>query len=406
MAVERNVVVWVVLAVGAAVFGGAGKGDVGGANVHLCGTFENARIRFEREGRGHVAFMGGSITEMDGYRPRVMEILERRFPETQFTFTDAGVSSTCSTTGAFRLADDVLREGPVDLFFVEFAVNDDQDAHHSRRECIRGMEGIVRHVRSHNPSSDIVIVYFVNPEMLETWQAGEAPLSAAAHDEVARHYAIPTINLAKEVADRIDAGTFTWEEYGGTHPGPAGNALCAAMIDRLMAMAWGRPLGDEARAVGHPLPEPLDAKSYHNGRLIRPERARIVRDMRVEVPEWSEIGGHCRGRFVDARLLCAETPGAEMALAFEGTAIGAYVLAGPDAGMVEVAIDGGPSKQVNLFHPFSRQLHYPRTVMFDADLEPGSHTLALRISADRDPDSSGHAARILGFVENPGAESR
>ncbi len=101
----------------------------------------------------------------------------------------------------------------------------------------------------HNPNSDIVIIYFVNPEMLETWQAGQVPLPVAAHDEVARHYGIPTINLAKEVADRITAGTFTWQEYGGTHPAPAGNALCAEMIDRLMSIAWAKPLADNAVAV-------------------------------------------------------------------------------------------------------------------------------------------------------------
>ena len=41
------------------------------------------------------------------------------------------IASTCSTTGAFRLRDDVLIKGPVDLFFIEFAVNDDQDAGHA-----------------------------------------------------------------------------------------------------------------------------------------------------------------------------------------------------------------------------------------------------------------------------------
>lgn len=406
MAVGRSVVVWVValLWVCAPALGAGGEGALSDANVHLRGSFENARIRFEREGRGHVAFMGGSITEMDGYRPMVMEILRRRFPQTQFTFTDAGVSSTCSTTGAFRLDADVLREGPVDLFFVEFAVNDDQDARHAHRECIRGAEGIVRHTRRHNPKADIVIVYFINPEMLETWQAGRVPLSVAAHDEVAKHYAIPTINLAREVADRISAGTFTWEQYGGTHPGPAGNALCAEMIDRLMSIAWTGPLPDGARA--HPQPEPLDAKSYSNGRLIAPDRATIVREMSVQVPDWSKIEGHCRSRFAQAALLCAEKSGAEMTLAFEGTAVGAYVLAGPDAGIVEIAIDGGPRRKINLFHPFSTQLHYPRTVLFDADLAPGPHTLALRISADRDPNSTGHAARILHFTENLASDNR
>ncbi|MCA9081612.1 MAG: hypothetical protein KDA58_13700, partial [Planctomycetaceae bacterium] len=40
-------------------------------NVHLRGNFQNSRIRFEREHVGHVAFIGGSITEMEGYRPLV-----------------------------------------------------------------------------------------------------------------------------------------------------------------------------------------------------------------------------------------------------------------------------------------------------------------------------------------------
>ena len=105
--------------------------DVDPANIVLRGNLGNARLQFERNKAGRVAFMGGSITEMQGYRPLVGQLLQRRFPDTKFTFIDAGISSTCSTTGAFRLAHDVLDQGPVDLFFVEFAVNDDQDAGHA-----------------------------------------------------------------------------------------------------------------------------------------------------------------------------------------------------------------------------------------------------------------------------------
>jgi lysophospholipase L1-like esterase len=371
-----------------------------GANIHLRGMFQNARLRFERDKRGHVAFIGGSITEMNGYRPLVMEILRRRFPETAFTFTAAGVASTCSTTGAFRLQDDVLSQGPVDLFFVEFAVNDDQDAHHTYRECVRGMEGIIRHTRRHNPYADIALVYFLNPEMLQTWQSGKVPLPVAAHDEVAGYYAIPTINLAKEAAEKITAGTLTWEQYGGTHPGVIGNTLCANMIDRLMSVAWSHPASTDAERVAHPLPVLLDRHSYVGGRLVAPEKAGIVRDMVVRIPDWSKIGGNCRQRFVQERLLCAEKPGAEFALDFAGTAIGAYVLAGPDAGTVQVSIDGLPEKAIDLFHDFSTQLHYPRTVMFDANLKPSRHTLRLRVSDDKDPRSTGHALRVLYCGEN------
>lgn len=370
-------------------------------NIHLRGRFQNARIRFERERKGHVAFIGGSITEMNGYRPMVMDILKRRFPQTDFTFTSAGISSTCSTTGAFRLYDHVLGKGPVDLFFIEFAVNDDQDAHHLRRECIRGMEGIVRHTRLHNPKADIVITYFVNPEMLKTWQSGKVPLSVSAHREVAEHYRIPTIDLAKEVADRITAGTLTWEQFGGTHPKPHGNEICASMIDRMMSQAWGRALPAGVRPTAHRVPEePLDENSYWRGRLIAPDRAEIIREMTVKVPDWPNIKGACRRRFVNDKLLCAIRPGAEMTLDFEGTAIGAYVLAGPDAGVVEASVDGGPYRSFNLYHHFSKGLHYPRTVIFDADLEPGRHTLRLRISADKDERSTGHAMRALKFAAN------
>ena len=97
-------------------------------------------------------------------------------------------------------------------------------------------------------------------------------------------------------------------------------------------------------------------------------------------------------------IFSATEPGAEATLEFAGTAVGAYVVAGPDAGIVEVSIDGGAPRVVNLFHNYSRGLHYPRTVMFGTDLATGKHTLTLRISADT--KSAGHAARIMQFVVN------
>lgn len=369
------------------------------ANIHLRGSFQNALIRFEQEKKGHVAFIGGSITEMNGYRPMVMAILKGRFPKTELTFTDAGISSTCSTTGAFRLADHVLSKGPVDLFFIEFAVNDDQDAVHARRECIRGMEGVVRHTRLHNPNADIVITYFVNPSMLATWQAGKVPSSVAAHDEVAKHYKIPTINLAKEVAGQIADGKLTWQQFGGTHPKPYGNRICAAMIDRLMALAWKDSLAADAKPMSHPLPEkPLDANSYFRGRLVDPAKATMLEGFTIEVPNWSALKGACRARFAKDRLLCAKTSGAELTLNFDGKAVGAYILAGPDAGIVEASIDGQPSTKVNLYHRFSKGLHYPRTVIFASDLEPGQHTLKLRTIDEKDTRSLGNALRVLRFV--------
>ena len=97
-------------------------------NVILRGSYANSQLQFDQLKTGRVAFMGGSITQMNGYRPMVAGWLQKRFPETKFDFINAGISSTCSTTGAFRVRSEVLAKGKIDLFFIEFAVNDDQDA--------------------------------------------------------------------------------------------------------------------------------------------------------------------------------------------------------------------------------------------------------------------------------------
>jgi lysophospholipase L1-like esterase len=368
-------------------------------NVLLRGSLENCRSVFATTKAGHVAFMGGSITEMNGYRPMVSRNLEKRFPGTRFSFTDAGISSTTSTTGAFRLEEQVLSQGPVDLLFLEFAVNDDQDGHHSRLECIRGMEGIVRHLRRHNPRADIVVTYFVNEGMLETFQSGKDPLSTSSHDEVLRRYELPGIELGREISQRIASGRLTWKQFGGVHPGPDGNRIAANMIERLLDRAWAGPAA--AAATPHPTPPPLDAQSYDQGRFLSPQAARIGQGWVVGTPDWSALKGECRGRFTSETLISATEPGSTLTLPFSGRAIGFYLLAGPDAGTVLASVDGGAAKSLDLYHPYSGGLHYPYTRIVDADLAPGAHVLTLTLSGDRNPKSQGTAARILRFCENP-----
>ena len=368
-------------------------------NVIARGSYANSHLQFEKHKTGRVAFMGGSITQMNGYRPMVADWLTKRFPKTKFEFVNAGISSTCSTTGAFRLKSQVLDKGQIDLFFIEFAVNDDQDAGHARRECIRGMEGIIAQARAAQPNMDIVVTHFVNPGMLELLRAGKTPLSMAAHEKVLKAYNVSTIFLAREVADRIDAGKLTWQVFGGTHPKPAGNAIAAEMIEDLLTSAWDRPVTTKAEA--HRLPSALvDKGSYFNGHFVSP--ANSVNDAWTwRVPDWKQIPGGFRSNpFGGMKLLTAEKSGHETVLKFKGSALGAYVLAGPDAGTLEVSIDGGQWKRVDLYHHHSRGLHYPRTVMFAADLKRGAHTAKIRLSEKSNPKSKGTAARILQFTVN------
>jgi sialidase-1 len=99
-------------------------------------------------------------------------------------------------------------------------------------------------------------------------------------------------------------------------------------------------------------------------------------------------------------VLAATQPGSELALDFEGTAVGIYTIVGFDAGKIEYAIDGGPVQVKDLFDHYCEVFHRPQHTLFATDLPAGKHTIVLRLSADRNPKSTGTAARILRFMAN------
>ena len=370
-------------------------------NTIYRGNLQNSLIQFEKEKTGRVAFIGGSITQMEGYRPILTGWLQKRFPETKFEFVNAGISSTCSTTGAFRLQDHVLNKGRIDLFFVEFAVNDDQDAGHTRQNCIRGMEGIIRQARTVQPEMDIICTHFVNPGMLKTLQEGQTSLSMAAHEMVLQHYGVSTNFAARELADRIEAGTMSWKQFGGTHPGKTGNMMAAEGAKRILEAAWSQPLNKSSSRKPHRVPSsPLDEGSYINGHFLSPGKASKDKGFSFIQPEWKKIPGSFRNTFAGMKLLCADQAGAETTIKFEGPTLGAYVLAGPDAGILETSIDGGEFAPVDLYHNYSRGLHYPRTVIMASDLNQGNHTARIRVANKKNSRSKGTAARILQFGVN------
>jgi sialidase-1 len=134
-------------------------------------NLNNSFLKFTRDKKGRVAFMGGSITEHGAWRNKVCNYLKEKFPGTSFEFINAGISSTGSTPGAFRLEKEVLSAGPIDLFFEEAAVNDRTNGFDNNSQ-IRGMEGIVRHALLSNPYMDIVLMHFVDPAKMEDYNKG------------------------------------------------------------------------------------------------------------------------------------------------------------------------------------------------------------------------------------------
>lgn len=375
---------------------------VGRKNFTRRGEFTNSRIRFERERLGHVAFIGGSITEMNGYRPMVCEMLERRFPQTNFTFTQAGISSTCSDTGAFRLSKDVLSQGPLDMLFVEFAVNDDQDSKMNTKDALRGMEGVIAQARKHNPKVDIIMTFFANQNILDHLSKNKNPPSIAAHIKVAEHYGVSVNNLAQELSDLIKARKMDWKKYGGVHPNKYGNRMCATMIENSLLDVWSKPLAKNVKSKVHPKVTPLDPFSYINGRFLNFDQIEIDKNWKKGIPDWpKENKGKVRSRFLGIPFIYANQAGAKLKINFNGTAIGAYILSGPDTAIIRCTVDGKQTKEIDTLHRHSG-FNYPMTVMFFNELSDTQHTMELEILKNRKGRirEGGEALRVIHFTGN------
>lgn len=362
------------------------------------GGLENCRLRFLGEKRGRVVYMGGSITTGGKWRPLSYELLRRRFPETEFEFIDAGIGGTDSTLGAFRFEEHVFGTGRVDLLFLEYAVND-AGRRPNDKHRIRAMEGIIRHARRLNPEIDILIQYFVDTGKVERINAGEMPWEIADHDRVAGHYGIPVIDMAKEMTRRLNAGEFTWEQFSSDtcHPTEFGHERYTECLGAFLDVVWAKPPATGAQMVSRDLPDPVDPLNYQYGRFIDPSEAEIesgwFRDPAWQAEKTCNYGGP-----VD--VLTATEPGATLRLAFNGTLIGFYGIAGMDAGIIEYRIDDGDFRAMDLFDAYCDRFHRPVCHLFAEELPPGEHVLTLRMTGERNEKSLGSAMRILKFTCN------
>lgn len=359
----------------------------------------NSFEKFVREKKGRVAFMGGSITEHGAWREMVCQYLKEKFPETVFEFINAGISSTGSTPGAFRLQQDVLSKGSIDLFLEEAAVNDPTNGFGPTAQ-LRGMEGIIRQALVSNPMMDIVLLHFVDPSKIEDYNNGRTPQVIQQHEKVAQHYGVNSLHLAREVADRIRAGEFNWkDDFKDLHPSPFGHQVYFRSIKTFLARGFSSAENHPRKQVAA-LPALLDKYSYSGGVYLPVSSARFSEGWQL-MPDWTpEDGIGTRPQYVHVPALIGSKPGAQIHLSFSGRAIGICVVSGPDTGVIEYSIDGKRFKRVDLFTQWSSGLHLPWYIVLEDELRNKPHELVLRVVGEKAESSKGNACRILHFLVN------
>jgi sialidase-1 len=347
-----------------------------------------------------VAFLGGSITANGGWRDSICAYLQKRFPETIFDFIAAGIPSMGSTPSAFRFERDVLAKGKIDLLFEEAAVNDRVNGFGPETQIL-GMEGIVRHARESNPAIDIVMMHFVDPDKMTEYHKGITPPEIQNHEKVAAHYGVSTINLAKEVTERIDNGEFTWEnDFKNLHPSPFGQHIYYQSMKSFLDECWSSFVAEDDKLIAYPIPAKLAEACYNRGVLILAVETQPTKGWKADLNWIPTDKTGTREDFKNVPMLIAEAPGGTLKFDFEGNAIGIAVASGLDAGIIEYRIDKGNWQKQDLFTQWSSSLHLPWFYTLGYGLKEGSHRLEIRILPEKNSQSKGTACRIRYFYVN------
>ena len=353
-----------------------------------------------------VGFLGGSITYNPGWRDKVCGYLQERFPETKFRFIAAGIPSLGSLPHAFRVQQDLLDSGRVDLVFVETAVNDRVNGTDSLTQA-RALEGIVRRVKKADHNTEIIMMAFADENKTADYDRGLIPVEISNQERVAEYYHLPSINLGKEVWDRIRQGKLDWKrDFKDVHPSEFGQELYFATIRLLLDSCYRlyRPVASTSGS----LPAPMDGACLSGGRYVDVHQGVGDKDWKID-EDWAPAIGEARTPadsvvtrpgFVHVPMLAAEKPGAELEFSFRGTAVGIAIVSGPDAGSIEYNVDGGAFKKLDLYTPWSNSVYLPWYLLLGSGLRETPHMLRLRISGDRNPKSKGSACRIVHFLVN------
>ena len=307
-----------------------------------------ARLRAGEEVR--IAYLGGSITAQDGWRPKTLKWFQEKYPAARISGINAAIGGTGSDLGVFRLAHDVLEKKP-NLLFVEFAVN---DGGASVRQIQRCMEGIVRQTWKQDPTTDICFVYTLAGNMLQTLQEGHFPRSATAMETVADHYRIPSIHMGVEVARLEKAGKLIFKgdkpkteaeilevkdkilfSPDAVHPyTDTGHQLYLEAIVRAMG-----PIEKAGRAGGHELGSALVADNWEKAKLLALSKATLSAGWQRLDARNDPLAKSFGQRVPE--LWKASQPGESISFRFRGTTLLIYDLLGPDCGQVSVVVDGG-----------------------------------------------------------------
>ena len=203
-----------------------------------------------------VAYIGGSITEgynagtTEFYAKTCTDLLQGYFPDITVTGVNAGISGTPSLLGNLRLERDVLSADP-DIVFVEFAVNDGQEADYKN-----AYESLVRTLLTQEKDIAVVLLFTV----LDSGYTCQEHMS-----KIGANYDLPMISVHDSVYEEIEARRMTWQDYSNdqSHPNAYGHKCITDFVDNYYQKVLP-VVAENVGEVSKELPDPVFSAKYMN----------------------------------------------------------------------------------------------------------------------------------------------
>lgn len=202
-----------------------------------------------------IACIGGSITQgtissgtADGelesqkcYADIFFQWWKDTFPDTEFTFINAGIGATDSYLGVHRARRDVLDQNP-DLVLVEFSVNDGTSTTDKRN-----YDNLVRRILLSDNHPAAMLLFM---GQTDGYSAQDI------HALIGFNYQLPMVSYINVINEMMEKNTYTAKELSGdtTHPSALGHAIAGEILWKYLSDVY-------AQRASYGTPKPFTQKA-------------------------------------------------------------------------------------------------------------------------------------------------
>lgn len=214
--------------------------------------------RAEQGEQLHIGFFGGSITQgslaskpENCYASLVYQWWKKKFPQSEFSYINAGIGGTTSLYGTARAWEDLMCYCP-DFVIVDFTVNDE-----ATKFFQETYEGVIRQVYGDEKKPAVIII---NNVYYDTGKNAQE-----LHNVIGQYYQIPCVSMKDSIYQMIHTGTYKEVELtpDHLHPNDKGHILLAKMITYLLDSIYEDLDTEEMKPE---YPNPMTENRYEHAR--------------------------------------------------------------------------------------------------------------------------------------------